>query len=101
MATRKSAVIRKGDRRPLYQRTAEALAQVMASVPEGACLPSEPSLRNYPLLPSVRGDLLVKLGRLDEARGEFERAASLTHNTRERELLLARAIGCAQGPLPL
>ena len=44
MATRKSAVIRKGDRRPLYQRTAEALAQVMASVPEGACLPSEPSL---------------------------------------------------------
>jgi len=43
----------------------------------------------------VRGDLLKKLGRADEARGEFERAASLTHNGRERELLLERAAGCA------
>jgi RNA polymerase sigma factor (sigma-70 family) len=54
-------------------------------------LTSEPSLKGYHLLPSVRGDLLAKLGRLDEARAEFERAASLTRNTRERKLLLARA----------
>ena len=52
---------------------------------------SAPVLRNYHLLPSVRGDLLVKLGRHEEARSEFERAASLTRNARERELLLARA----------
>jgi RNA polymerase sigma factor (sigma-70 family) len=51
----------------------------------------EPSLRNYHLLPSVRGDLLAKLGRHDEARAEFERAAGLTQNERERQLLLARA----------
>ena len=54
-------------------------------------LASEPSLENYHLLPSVRADLLVKLGRRDEARAEFERAASLTRNARERELLLERA----------
>jgi predicted RNA polymerase sigma factor len=54
-------------------------------------LRSERSLETYHLLPSVRGDLLAKLGRLDEARLEFERAASLTRNTRERDLLLARA----------
>ena len=54
-------------------------------------LTSEPSLESYHLLPSVRGDLLAKLGRLDEARAEFERAASLTRNARERELLLERA----------
>ena len=54
-------------------------------------LTSEPSLRNYHLLPSVRGDLLAKLGRSDEARAEFEKAASLTRNARERDLLLARA----------
>jgi predicted RNA polymerase sigma factor len=58
---------------------------------------SEPSLKNYHLLPSVRGDLLVKLGRLDEARAEFERAASLTRNARERELLLECAASCARG----
>lgn len=59
------------------------------------------SLRNYHHLPSVRGDLLVKLGRSDEARAEFERAAALTRNARERDLLLARAAGCAgPGPLP-
>ena len=52
---------------------------------------SQPALKNYHLLPSVRGDLLVKLGRFDEARPEFERAASLTRNARERELLLGRA----------
>jgi len=51
----------------------------------------EPSMREYHLLPSVRADLLVKVGRLDEAREEFERAASMTENARERELLLARA----------
>ena len=50
---------------------------------------AEPSLKHYHLLPSVRGDLLSKLGRRDEARAEFERAASLTKNTREKELLLA------------
>jgi predicted RNA polymerase sigma factor len=54
-------------------------------------LTSEPSLKKYHLLPSVRGDLLAKLGRKDEARVEFERAASLTRNARERELLLGRA----------
>ena len=52
---------------------------------------AEPSLKGYHLLPSVRGDLLKKLGRFDEARAEFERAASLTRNARERELLLNRA----------
>jgi len=54
-------------------------------------LAPEPSLANYHLLPSVRGDLLVKLGRFDEARTEFQRAASLTRNARERTLLLERA----------
>jgi RNA polymerase sigma factor (sigma-70 family) len=54
-------------------------------------LTSEPSLERYHLLPSVRGDLLAKLGRFEEARGEFERAASLTRNERERTLLLDRA----------
>jgi len=60
-------------------------------------LTSEPSLKGYHLLPSVRGDLLARLGRLDEARGEFERAASLTRNVRERDLLLERAAACARG----
>ena len=54
-------------------------------------LTSEPSLKAYHLLPSVRGDLLAKVGRFDEARAEFERAASLTQNARERELLRERA----------
>ena len=60
-------------------------------------LASEPSLEGYHLLPSVRGDLLVKLGRSGEARAEFERAASLTHNARERTLLLERAAACPRG----
>jgi RNA polymerase sigma factor (sigma-70 family) len=60
-------------------------------------LSGDPSLKAYHLLPSVRGDLLAKLGRMDEARGEFERAASLTRNTRERGLLLERAARCAAG----
>jgi predicted RNA polymerase sigma factor len=56
-------------------------------------LRSEPSLKSYHLLPAVRGDLLAKLGRGNEARAEFARAASLTRNARERELLTARAKG--------
>jgi RNA polymerase sigma-70 factor (ECF subfamily) len=59
-------------------------------------LVDEPSLRKYHLLPSVRGDLLFKLGRLDEARAEFERAAALTQNARERTLLLNRAAACVR-----
>jgi RNA polymerase sigma factor (sigma-70 family) len=57
-------------------------------------LVGEPALENYHLLPSVRGDLLVKVGRVQEALPEFERAASLTKNARERELLLERARAC-------
>jgi RNA polymerase sigma factor (sigma-70 family) len=57
-------------------------------------LEQDPALRNYHLLPSVRGDLLKKLGRLEEARAEFERAASITRNARERNLLLERARSC-------
>jgi RNA polymerase sigma factor (sigma-70 family) len=73
-----------------------AVAVAMASGPAAGFeltekLTSESSLKNYHLLPSVRGDLLTKLGRLAEARAEFERAATLTQNERERELLLARA----------
>jgi len=73
-----------------------AVAVGMASGPEAGlvlvdALYSEPLLQNYHLLPSVRGDLLAKVGRFDEARVEFERAAALTGNARERELLLARA----------
>ncbi|MGZ5366549.1 hypothetical protein [Aeromicrobium sp.] len=54
-------------------------------------LADAPELRGYHLLPSVRGDLLAQLGRRDEARAEFERAASTTQNQRERALLLERA----------
>ena len=73
-----------------------AVAVAMAFGPEAGLeivdeLASEPSLRSYHLLPSVRGDLLAKLGRKAEARVEFERAASLTQNARERKLLLERA----------
>ena len=57
-------------------------------------LRDEPALASYHLLQAVRGDLLVKLGRHAEARGEFERAAALTQNARERELLTRRALGC-------
>jgi RNA polymerase sigma factor (sigma-70 family) len=59
-------------------------------------LTSEPTLANYHLLPSVRGDFLRKLGRFEEARVELERAASLTRNARERELLLERARASAE-----
>jgi RNA polymerase sigma factor (sigma-70 family) len=77
-----------------------AVAISMAFGPEPALalvdeLAAEPTLRQYHLLPSVRGDLLVKLDRHAEARAEFERAAALTRNTRERELLLNRAAECS------
>jgi RNA polymerase sigma factor (sigma-70 family) len=77
-----------------------AVAVSMAFGPQAGldlvdALRSEPSLGNYHLLPSVRGDLLVKLGRAREAGPEFERAAALTRNARERELLLERARACA------
>jgi len=63
-------------------------------------LASEPLLKDYHLLPGVRGDLLAKLGRFDEARAELERAAALARNARERELLLDRAAACARGLAP-
>ena len=59
-------------------------------------LTAEPALQRYHLLPSVRGDLLARLGRFDEARVDFERAASLTRNVRERALLAERAAACAR-----
>jgi RNA polymerase sigma factor (sigma-70 family) len=62
-------------------------------------LRSEPALESYHLLPAARGDLLEKLGRFEEARAELQRAASLTRNARERELLLARADACARAAL--
>jgi predicted RNA polymerase sigma factor len=58
-------------------------------------LATEPSLKAYHLLPSVRGDFLFKLGRFAEAQADFERAATMTQNARERELLLDRARACA------
>ncbi|HTF56396.1 MAG TPA: RNA polymerase sigma factor [Planctomycetota bacterium] len=78
-----------------------AVAVAMADGPAAGLklvdpLTSEPLLKAYHLLPSVRGDFLFKLGRLDEARAEFERAASLTRNGRERTLLLQRAASCNQ-----
>ncbi len=80
-----------------------AVAVAMAHGPHAGlilvdALASEPSLARYHLLPSVRADLLYKLGRLPEARSEFERAAALTRNTRERDLLLARAASCETAP---
>jgi RNA polymerase sigma factor (sigma-70 family) len=82
-----------------------AVAVSMASGPAAGlelveALSSERSLKGYHLLPSVRGDLLAKLGRFAEAREEFERAASLTRNERERKLLLDRAVACARGSAP-
>ncbi|HVY41447.1 MAG TPA: RNA polymerase sigma factor [Hyphomicrobiaceae bacterium] len=78
-----------------------AVAVAMAAGPAAGlelvdALVSEPSLETYHLLPSVRGDLLAKLGRLDEARAEFQRAAAMTRNERERKLLLDRAAACAE-----
>jgi RNA polymerase sigma factor (sigma-70 family) len=79
-----------------------AVAVAMAYGPEQGlalvdAIAAEPALRGYHLLPSVRADFLVKLGRLDEARGEFERAAALTRNTREIRLLLDRAAALHPG----
>jgi predicted RNA polymerase sigma factor len=76
-----------------------AVALGMASGPAAGlelveALAAEPSLRDYHLLPSIRGDLLAKLGRTGEARAEFQRAAGLTQNARERKLLLDRAAAC-------
>jgi len=76
-----------------------AVAVTMAFGPQAGLelvesLADEPALRGYHLLPSVRGDLLVRLGRPDEAREEFMRAAHLCTNDRERELLLSRAVAC-------
>ena len=78
-----------------------AVAVAMASGPGAGlklidALASEPSLKSYHLLPSVRGDFLFKLNRFNEARAEFERAAALTRNARERDLLLARAQASTQ-----
>ncbi|GAA3117695.1 RNA polymerase sigma factor [Kribbella aluminosa] len=79
----------------------QAVAISMAFGPERGLqavdlLADDPSLKDYHLLPSVRGDLLFKLGRLDEARTEFEKAAALTRNERERKLLLERAATCSE-----
>jgi RNA polymerase sigma-70 factor, ECF subfamily len=76
-----------------------AVAVSMASGPAAGLeavdrLVDEPSLKEYHLLPSVRADLLLKLGRRGEARAEFERAASMTANRREKDLLLSRAAAC-------
>ena len=78
-----------------------AVAVAMASGPAAGleivdAFVSEPSLKSYHLLPSVRGDFLFKLGRFAEAQAEFERAASLTRNMRERDLLIGRAKACAE-----
>ncbi|MFE9650991.1 RNA polymerase sigma factor [Streptomyces sp. NPDC006365] len=78
-----------------------AVAVSMAEGPEPAltivdALAAEPALRDYHLLPSVRGDLLARVGRMAEARAEFERAASLTRNERERGLLMARVAECSE-----
>jgi RNA polymerase sigma factor (sigma-70 family) len=82
-----------------------AVALSMALGPEAGLevvdkLTSEPALKNYHLLPSVRGDFLAKLGRLEEARAEFERAAEMTGNDQERALLQGRAAACAKGATP-
>jgi RNA polymerase sigma factor (sigma-70 family) len=79
-----------------------AVAVGMAFGPEAGLelanpLQQDPALRGYHLLPSVRADLLKKLGRFQQARAEFERAASLTRNSRERNLLLERARSCGEG----
>jgi predicted RNA polymerase sigma factor len=77
-----------------------AVALAMAFGPQAGLdlvddLAGDPALKGYHLLPSVRGDLLERLGRASEARGEFLAAAELTANRRERQLLLARADACA------
>ena len=88
---------------PVVELNRGGRASAWRSVPRRASSsstrwPTEPSLKGYHLLPSVRGDLLAKLGRYDEARAEFERAAALTRNARERELLLERAAALSSPP---
>ncbi|MEV6602708.1 RNA polymerase sigma factor [Kutzneria sp. NPDC051319] len=94
----------------LYERLAEAMPSPVVELNRAVALSMAfgpgtglalldqlmeiPAMQNYHLLPSVRGDFLAKLGRLPEARAEFERAASLTRNERERTLLLDRAAAC-------
>jgi predicted RNA polymerase sigma factor len=80
-----------------------AVAVAMASGPAAGLvivdqLAGEPLLKHYHLLPAVRGDLLAKLGRHEEARAEFERAASLTQNAREQALLRQRATDIRPAP---
>jgi predicted RNA polymerase sigma factor len=82
-----------------------AVAVAMAQGPAAGLeilntLTTESALQNYHLLPSVRADLLQKLGRLEEARAEFSRASTLTRNARERDLLRARANACTNGSPP-
>lgn len=82
-----------------------AVAMSMAFGPQAGldlvdALRTEPMLKGYHLLPAVRGDLLAKVGRFSDARAEFERAAELTRNERERALLLERAAACARGTAP-
>jgi RNA polymerase sigma factor (sigma-70 family) len=82
-----------------------AVAVAMADGPAAGlaladALSDAPTLKNYHLLPSVRGDFLARLGRYGEARAEFERAAGLTHNERERALLLGRAAACVDAGRP-
>ena len=85
----------------LNRAVALAMAYGPAAGLEAAdALRSEPQLKGYHLLPSVRGDLLYKLGRLADARVEFERAASMARNARERTLLTRRAEECAQRAAP-
>ena len=79
-----------------------AVAVGMASGPDAGlalvdALAADPALREYHLLPAARGDLLDRLGRKTEARREFQRAAALTRNARQRDVLLARAEGCVEG----
>src|SRR5207244_13072216 len=83
---------------PVVERN-PAVAVSMAFGPQAGLelvdnLMPEPSLKSYHLLPAVRADLLNKLGRLDEARAEFARAASLAQNTRQRTFLRCRAQSC-------
>ena len=86
-----------------FGRDADVAATVLANAgiralecPSVERLVEEPALRNYPFLPAVRGDLLEKLGRFDEARAEFERASELTRNAREQRLMRARAEKCSK-----
>ena len=79
-----------------------AVAVAMAEGPAAGllivdALREEPTMASYHLLPAVRGDLLAKLGRHDEARAQFERAAELTRNAQERAVMLERAAGCVAG----